>query len=260
MVILKFVLVARDQPDREPGGAGDRDVVGGVARAGAVRGEDRGEAEALRRLRPPEPVARRRRPARPSVAAPERVDHGQRGQGGRGGVEGVEDGRDQRRAQERPGGIVDQHPVGRVGAPAPRGRRAPRRRGWRRLRPAGRRRGSAMAGDGGVVERPVMGVDHHLRPGRWLGERAAASTACRRTAQAPRGGTAWASARRAGCLALPPRSSPLSASPPPGFAAAGHIAGRASPPTIRRRTSRLSPLPHCGRQSPCLRTGWAHVC
>ena len=164
---LEVVLVAR-RPGRTRGRRPGRPPRRRAASPGWARCAARivGEAEALRRLRAPEALARgRRRRRRPSVAAPERVDHRQRGQGGREGVEGVE--RPPRRARgagraarrrgsargrARAGASASSPAQDRVGAA--RARRRPagaagRRRG-RRARPRrvrGRRGGSRPGAD-----------------------------------------------------------------------------------------------------------------
>ena len=141
---LEVRLVARDHAHRKPGGAGHRGVVGRLAGVGAVGREDRGEAEALRGLRPPEALARR--PA-PSASAVLRRARGRRPPAGRGTRPAASSSASSTAAisrgrRERAGGVVDQHPVGRRRRPAPPARPAPSRRGSRRPATGGRRRGS----------------------------------------------------------------------------------------------------------------------
>ena len=53
---LQIVLAAGNQQRRQPGRLGDRGIVGQLLPGGgAVRGQDRVEVKALRRLRPPQP-------------------------------------------------------------------------------------------------------------------------------------------------------------------------------------------------------------
>ena len=159
---LEVRLVARNDADRKPGGAGDRHVVGRLAGVGAVRGEDVGEAEALRRLRPPEAVARHRRRRPAAARPPERVDDRQRREGRRAPRRAPRAPRRSPPASRRGGRRRGSAPGRAPRPPAPRARRAPSRRGSRAPATGGRSRGSAQPGDGGVVARPVVGVDHHL--------------------------------------------------------------------------------------------------
>ena len=115
MVILKFASSPGTRRDREPGRAGDRHVVERLAGVGAMRREDRRRSGSPAASAP----ARARRAAtgrgRGAVrAAPERVDHRQGGKGGRRlGRARRARRRDQRGRHEGPGGVVDQHAVGR---------------------------------------------------------------------------------------------------------------------------------------------------
>ena len=126
---LAIVLRAFDQGHIEAEPFGDARIVGELARRlvrrGAMRGEDRLEAETLRRLRAPQLIALDRAghaaPARPL----QRVGDGQAGEGALMRVETVDDAGDQRRVDEGPRRVVDQHRGGRFAAPAPRARRAP---------------------------------------------------------------------------------------------------------------------------------------
>ncbi len=54
---LESAFVAGRHRDLQPGGHGDGQFIGGAGRCGAVRGEQRGKAEGLRRLHAPQSVA-----------------------------------------------------------------------------------------------------------------------------------------------------------------------------------------------------------
>ncbi len=159
---LEVILVARDDPDLEPGLAGNRRVVERLAGVAPVRGENIGKPESLRCLGPPEPVPPGRGDG-PAVliGTPESVDDPQGGQGGRSAVEGLENGGDQRRTDERPGGIMDENPVWRKS-------RKRLEAGADRGSPAGaardRRQQSLVSQPikTPIVERPVVGMDDHL--------------------------------------------------------------------------------------------------
>ena len=158
---LEVRLVARHQPHLEPGGPRHRHVVGGLAAVGAVGGEDRREVEALRRLRPPEPLARHRCQRAAVGGAPERVDDRQGREGRRRRVERRDHVGDQPPAGEGTRGVVDQHPVRRLG-------RERLEAGADRFRPGSaacdRRAqpGVVEAGDRAAVEVAVVRVDDDL--------------------------------------------------------------------------------------------------
>src|SRR5690606_2061532 len=88
---LDVLLLALDDGDVKPGGAGDLDVVGGGAGMVAVGGKDRVEVKSLRRLRAPEPGAPGDAGDAPLRAGPEGIGDGKGGCGGLGMVERARD-------------------------------------------------------------------------------------------------------------------------------------------------------------------------
>ena len=215
VVILKFASSPGTSRTVKPGGAGDRDVVGGVAGVCPVRGEDLGEsgspAASAR--------ARGRRAAPSSVAASPSARQrasttGSAGKRGRGGVERGEHGGDHGGRDEGPGGVVDQHALGRVAGERLEARRGPRPAGSRAPATGGRSRGSAQRGERRVVARrgPRDGSPPGARRRRDAPSRAATVRASTRPA-AELEVLLRAPPRRAAGPGRPPRSSLRSASP-----------------------------------------------
>ena len=153
---LDIVVRARGDGDGEAGAVGDLHVVGGAFGCRAMRGEDRGQPEALWRLGAEQPVARAHSGHAAVSPGPQRVGDGQ-GRGGRirARPQRVKDARDYGGRHQRPRAVMDQD----VGHARPFQQVEPGADAVRpRLAALDQRHPAAEFGDRAGH---VVGVDHH---------------------------------------------------------------------------------------------------
>jgi len=144
-----------------------------------VGGQDIGEAEALRGLRPPKIGALDGGGDQSAYAALQGVVDGQGGDGSRMIVQGLHDAGNHACIQKRPGAIVDQHQIRRFSR---QGFEA-QPHGVLAAGAADDGRGQAQALRRRFVERAVVGMDHHPhRRHRRMGGQSAQGMAQHRTA------------------------------------------------------------------------------
>jgi hypothetical protein len=156
---FQVALAAGHKRDVEAGGGGgDGAVVGErLARTGTVRGQNRVESEALRRLHAHAAGAVDLAQHQPALGALERVGHRQgRQDRRRARFQPVEHAVHQGRIEQGPGAVVDQHPCRRERPEALQ----PDANRILAFRPARHRLQQIEAGSRLVVEFAIVGVDH----------------------------------------------------------------------------------------------------